>query len=226
MRGLNKALTIARSVRTRIMVISIQVVSGIQGSNDTTCRFQDILELTAKYRSESKHLKKLIEEFEKLAKEDDDREWSEDVNLFRTQLTSNQVSFRNASNHCLFTLNTKNKNELFYSNPAEPEVRSRKNKSQEELMKMSTNVTGNLHNICQSMANVLEQNRSTLEVLAQSSNTVTDTQDEYKVMGSTLNSTKKLIARYGRKEMTNFVLFLLAVLAFFATCLYVIVQRR
>lgn len=55
---------------------------------------QDILELTAKYRSEFKHLKKLIDEFEKLAKEDDDREWSEDVDLFRTQLTSNQVSFR------------------------------------------------------------------------------------------------------------------------------------
>lgn len=113
-------------------------------------------------------------------------------------------------------------------------------------MKMSTNVTGNLHNICQSMANVLEQNRSTLEVLgminfcwplifkiggicifhtAQSSNTVTDTQDEYKVMGSTLNSTKKLISRYGRREMTNIILFLLSVLAFLATCLYVIVQR-
>ena len=30
---------------------------------------------------------------------------------------------------------------------------------------MSTNVTGNLRNICQSMANVLEQNRGTLEVL-------------------------------------------------------------
>lgn len=81
----------------------------------------------------------------------------------------------------------KNKAELFYSNPAEMEVRSRylyidnfvttllyfittrQTKSKEELIKMSSNVTGNLRNICQSMASVLEQNRNTLEVLGNQS---------------------------------------------------------
>ncbi len=38
---------------------------------------------------------------------------------------------------------------------------------------MSTNVTGNLRNICQSMANVLEQNRGTLEVLGIKSHSLT-----------------------------------------------------
>lgn len=51
--------------------------------------------LNTEYRSEFKRLKQLIDDFEKLAKEeDDDGELIEDVNLFRTQLSSLQALFR------------------------------------------------------------------------------------------------------------------------------------
>nr|CAG4647444.1 EOG090X0EO1 [Megafenestra aurita]SVE92683.1 EOG090X0EO1 [Megafenestra aurita] len=186
----------------------------------------DILMLNSEYRAEFKRMKQLFEEFEKLAKEEDeDGELSDDVNLFRSQLTNLQASFRKANVQSQLTVNTKNKAELFYSNPAEMEVRSRQNKSKEELIKMSTNVTGNLRNICQSMASVLEQNRGTLEVLAQSSHSVMDTQDEFKVMGSALTSTKKLVSRFGRRETTDLILIILALAAFFAACVYVIQKR-
>lgn len=93
------------------------------------------------------------------------------------------------------------------------------------------------------MASVLEQNRGTLEVLgssnwfnyynhlfkqnflAQSSQSITETQDEFKVMGSALTSTKKLVSRFGRRETTDLILIILALAAFFAACVYVIQKR-
>lgn len=44
-------------------------------------------------------------------------------------------------------------------------------------------------------------------------------------MGSTLNSTKKLVSRFGRRETTDLILIILALAAFFAACLYVIQKR-
>ena len=60
---------------------------------------------------------------------------------------------------------------------------------------------------------------------AESSKTVTDTQEEYKVMGSTLVSTKKLVSRFGRRETTDLIMIILALCAFFAACVYVIQKR-
>nr|SVE89551.1 EOG090X0EO1 [Daphnia sinensis] len=186
----------------------------------------DVVVLNSEYRSEFKRFKHCIDEFEKIAKdEDDDGELAEDVSLFRNQLTSLQSAFRKANVQCQLTVSMKNKAELFYSNPEEMEIRSRQTKSKEELIKMSTNVTANLRSISQSMASVLEQNRGTLEVLAQSSNTVSDTQDEFKVMGSALITTKKLVSRFGRRETTDLILIILALAAFFAACVYVIQKR-
>ena len=54
---------------------------------------------------------------------------------------------------------------------------------------------------------------------------MTDTQDEFKVMGSALTSTKKLVSRFGRRETTDLILIILALAAFFAACVYVIQKR-
>ncbi|XP_046441805.1 vesicle transport protein SEC20-like [Daphnia pulex] len=186
----------------------------------------DIVVLNSEYRSEFRKLKNCIDEFEKISKdEDEDGELSEDVNLFKNQLKSLQSAFRKANVQCQLTVSLKNKAELFYSNPEDMEVRSRQTKSKEELIKMSTNVTANLRSISQSMASVLEQNRGTLEVLAQSSHAVSDNQDEFKVMGSALTTTKKLVSRFGRRETTDLILIILALAAFFAACVYVIQKR-
>lgn len=53
----------------------------------------DVVVLNSEYRSEFKRLKHFIDEFEEVAK-DEDEELAEDVNLFRNQLTSLQSAFR------------------------------------------------------------------------------------------------------------------------------------
>ena len=61
--------------------------------------------------------------------------------------------------------------------------------------------------------------------IAQSSQVVTDTREEYKTMGNVISSTKKLVSRYGRRETTDLILIFLAVCLFFAACVYVIQKR-
>nr|SVE74474.1 EOG090X0EO1 [Daphnia barbata] len=233
------------SLKNDIVQTNLSVQNILQKIQRTDITESDVVVLNAEYRSEFKRLKHFIDEFEKVAKdEDEDEELAQDVSLFRNQLTSLQGAFRKANVQGQLTISMKNKSELFYSNPEDVEVRLRQKKSKEELMKMSTNVTANLRNISQSMASILEQNRGTLEVLgtnsyfllvfhdnyeylsiAQSSSVVSDTQDEFRVMGSALTTTKKLVSRFGRRETTDLILIILALAAFFAACVYVIQKR-
>lgn len=61
--------------------------------------------------------------------------------------------------------------------------------------------------------------------LEQSSRAVTENQEELKVMGGALVTTKKLVSRYVRKENTTNILTLLAFLAFVFACFYVFLKR-
>jgi protein transport protein SEC20 len=54
---------------------------------------------------------------------------------------------------------------------------------------------------------------------------VSDTQEEFKVMGSAIASAKKLVSRYGRREVTDTILIALAACLFFACCVYVFLKR-
>nr|CAG4635101.1 EOG090X0EO1 [Alona affinis] len=214
------------SLKNSILQGNLSIQNVLQKIQQPDITENDLLVLNADYRSEFKRLKQLIDEFERLAKEEDEEgELVDEIDLFKNQLTSLQASFRKANAQSQMTVNLKSKSELFYSNPDELQVRSRQGKNKEDLIKMSTNVTANLRSICQSMADVVDQNKGTLEVLAQSSQTVTDTQEEYKVMGSALVSTKKLVSRFGRRETTDLIMIILAFAAFFAACVYVIQKR-
>jgi len=54
-----------------------------------------VLVLNSEYRTEFKKLKQLIDDFERLAKEEDeDGELLDETDLFKNQLTSLQTSFR------------------------------------------------------------------------------------------------------------------------------------
>nr|CAG4648283.1 EOG090X0EO1 [Moina brachiata]SVE93290.1 EOG090X0EO1 [Moina brachiata] len=160
-----------------------------------------------------------------LVAEDEEEESKEELERYKNQLISLQSSFRKANVQSQLLISSKNKEELFYSNPANMEVRSRQGKGKEDLIKMSTNVTENLRNLTQSMANIVEQSKGTLEVLEQSSRAVTENQDELKVMGGALVTTKKLVSRYVRKENTTTIITIFAALAFFLACVYVIQKR-
>ncbi|KAG0430541.1 hypothetical protein HPB47_022594, partial [Ixodes persulcatus] len=57
------------------------------------------------------------------------------------------------------------------------------------------------------------------------SSVITESQEESRHMSSAILQSKKLLTKYGRREMTDRVLILLAVVFFFACVLYVLKRR-
>ena len=58
-----------------------------------------------------------------------------------------------------------------------------------------------------------------------SSEKVGDTHEELKNVGGVIGQSGKLLSKYGRRELTDNVLFLLAFAFFFACVLYVVKKR-
>lgn len=57
------------------------------------------------------------------------------------------------------------------------------------------------------------------------SSVISESQEESRQMGSAILQSKKLLTKYGRREMTDKVLIFLALLFFFACVLYVLKRR-
>ena len=60
---------------------------------------------------------------------------------------------------------------------------------------------------------------------ANSSHTLTTTQEEFKNMGGVIGQSGKLLAKYGRRELTDKVLVFFA-FAFFMACVLYIIKKR
>jgi len=214
--------TIKNEILKKNLIIQ-NVLKSIQEPGVTEA---DIMLLNSEYRDEFKNLKQLTENFEKVVKEDyEESEFREDVDLYQSQLISFQTFFRKVNIQSQLNINLQKKNELFYCSPDASVVRNRSKNNKEDLIKISSSTTAKLASISQEVANIVDQSKNTLDALAQSSQVVTDTREEYKTMGNVISSTKKLVSRYGRRETTDLILIFLAVCLFFAACVYVIQKR-
>lgn len=106
----------------------------------------------------------------------------------------------------------------------------------------SANVTDHLLSISRHLAETSQRSADTLETLgtlnlifyacpaywfyfaANSSHTLLTTQEEFKNMGGVIGQSGKLLAKYGRRELTDKVLVFFA-FAFFMACVLYIIKK-
>ena len=58
-----------------------------------------------------------------------------------------------------------------------------------------------------------------------SSKNLTDVQEEFKSMGGHIQNAKRLLTKYGQRELTDKLLIFIALVFFFATVLYILRRR-
>lgn len=104
-------------------------------------------------------------------------------------------------------------------------LRHRQRKDKEGLVKMSSDVTEQLLSISRHLAETTQRSADTLETLTNSSSNVKSTQEELQTTGSVIVRSRKLLAKYGRREFTDKVLLIFA-FAFFLACVLYILQKR
>ncbi|KAK0070418.1 vesicle transport protein SEC20-like isoform X1 [Biomphalaria pfeifferi] len=103
--------------------------------------------------------------------------------------------------------------------------RRRNQGNKETLVKTSSNITESLMGLNQLMAEQVKQSELNVTTLVSSSEVVSDTQDEFHTMGGHIQHSQRLLTKYGRREFTDRLLILLALIFFFATVLYIIKKR-
>lgn len=148
---------------------------------------------------------------------------------YQNQLEANYGSLRKANFAARSSIEDRNRCELLTLNAnsdTDGDVKVRKRTlNKENMAKKASNVTEDLLAISQMMSTQVTQSEHTLSSLITSSATVTETQEEFKLMGSLLVQSRKLLFKYGRREITDKVLMFLA-LAFFFSCVLYVVSKR
>jgi protein transport protein SEC20 len=104
----------------------------------------------------------------------------------------------------------------------ETELRHR---NRDSLVHSASSVTENLVHIREMMATSLDQSEATTEILAGSSRTVSNTHEELKSFSNVVGSSRKLMNKYNRRELTDRLLICVGLLLFFSSVLYVVTKR-
>lgn len=146
----------------------------------------------------------------------------------RAQSEANYLSLKKASAFSRQAIESRDQSELFRrttdNSEEEDSVRKRR-LDKESLSKKASNLTEDLLSISQMMSAQVAVSEQSLNSLISSSAVVIETQEEFKLMGSLLGQSRKLLAKFGRREVTDRALIMFALAFYFASCAYVILKR-
>lgn len=216
-----------RMIQQELVKADLKVKAFLQDIRECTGPVEVLNVLNMQVSENMKKMKVAIEELEIIAREQDKEsnktELLKEVDNYLKQYASNQFALRKANLACQALIDKQNKEELFERTSVVQRKRVRADK--ESLAKQSSSITDGLVALNNMMAMQVKQSEESLHTLVSSSATVLDTKEEFKAMGSAIHQSKTLLQKYGRREVTDRVLIVLAVI-FFVTCIIYVIQKR
>ncbi|KAG5886068.1 hypothetical protein JTB14_018927 [Gonioctena quinquepunctata] len=212
-------------LRQNITENNLHLRALIQDINACAGPLVELHALNSAGRSKISTLRKLLDKFGDVSKENNDSELLKEVALQREQLASSMDAFKKANMRAMLSIEKGAKEELLKPSKEENVVRQRNKGDKESLVKMSSNVTDQLLSISKQLAETTQRSAATLDTLITSSDSVTGTREELKVTSGAIGQSGKLLAKYGRREFTDKILMFFA-FAFFVACVFYIVQKR
>ncbi|XP_022091773.1 vesicle transport protein SEC20-like isoform X2 [Acanthaster planci] len=219
-------ITDARNVAKEIIAYDLKINGLIQDIRSNCHSLQDMNLVNQKIEEQMKRTQNRIQDLERIANEQDketDRlDILKDVENFRKQLSSTQTSVRKAKLSCKMAIDRQERASLLQGG-TDPDLRKRMNK--ESLAKTAGSITDNLMSLNRMMAANVTQSTLTNQVLEKSSATLSDTHEEFKGMGGVIQTSRSLLTKYNRRELTDRLLIFLGVALFLATVLYILKKR-
>ncbi|XP_036607478.1 vesicle transport protein SEC20 [Trichosurus vulpecula] len=213
-----------RMCNQEIVIFDLEVKAFIQDIRDCSGPLSTLTELNAKVKEKFHHLRLRIQELEQMAKEQDKESEKQallhEVENHKKQMLSNQTAWRKANLACKIAIDNLEKAELLQGG----DMRQRKT-TKETLAQTSSNITESLMGISRMMSQQVRQSEEAMQILANSSRTILDANEEFKSMSGTIQLGRKLITKYNRRELTDKLLIFLALALFLATVLYILKKR-
>ncbi|XP_033756461.1 vesicle transport protein SEC20-like [Pecten maximus] len=209
-----------------IVRLDLEVKALIQDIRECADTKEVLEDINVEARGKVNKLRKKIEELETLGfeqdKEEDRQIIHKDVENQKQRLASTVSSLRKTNVSVQLRIDKCEKDMLLKGGTS---VRKRTANSKEILAKRGSDISESLMSLNRTMAAQVERSELTKSTLIQSSSTLHGTQEEMKSMGGHLVSSRKLITKYGRRQLTDRLLIFLAVVFFFATVLYIVKKR-
>ncbi|XP_043267811.1 vesicle transport protein SEC20 [Venturia canescens] len=146
------------------------------------------------------------------------------VESHKGQLSIALAAFRKANIVSACVIDKLAKDELTFL-PEEHQNAVRKRRDKKHLTETSNKVTDRLLSISRHLAETTQRSADTLDTLVTSSEKVTSTKDELEHQQQAIIQSGKLLGKYGRREVTDKALLVLA-FAFFLACVFYILQKR
>ncbi|KAK2149544.1 hypothetical protein LSH36_447g02029 [Paralvinella palmiformis] len=208
-----------------IIRLDLEIKALIQDTRKCTQSTELLQDLNQSIQKKLLDLKKCIKDLERLAREQE-RETDtigilREVENHKKQLSSVQVELRRAYVASQLAIEKYNREQLY----AGTSTFKKSISSKEQAAQAATNVTEQLMTISRRMAAQVKQGQDTVSTLATSSRQINQTQDEFKNMASHIQNSQRLLTRYGRRECTDKILIVFAIMFFFAAVLYIIKKR-
>lgn len=164
----------------------------------------------------------------------EDVEVHEEINQhfknIESQFGTTMVTLRKAISSNQNVINQRTRNKLFeYSN----QLRNRLEEAivnggqvgSDKVASKAVSLTGNLQSVSRMLADEVEKSKLNLDTLTTSSATVSETSQEFKLMSNYITNSKTLLSKYGRRELTDKILTILAFAFFFGCVIYVVSKR-
>uniref|UniRef100_A0A3Q3WY81 Sec20 C-terminal domain-containing protein n=1 Tax=Mola mola TaxID=94237 RepID=A0A3Q3WY81_MOLML len=210
-----------------IIKYDLEIKALIQDIRDCPGPQSRLHELNSQVKEQFARLRLRIQDLEQMAKEQDSESdrlvIQAEAESQRRQMLSNQTAWRKANLACKLAIDNLEKDELLHGGESQS-IRQRK-VTKESLVETSSNITESLMSVSRMMAEQVKQSEDTICMLATSSTTVQETNEEFKNMTGTVHLGRNLILKYNRRELTDKLLIFLALALFLATVLYILKKR-
>ncbi|XP_065882997.1 vesicle transport protein SEC20-like isoform X2 [Dysidea avara] len=132
-----------------------------------------------------------------------------------------QNAVRQANLECKKAMDKQQRQDLFSTKDG---IRNRKD-NRDSLLQTASTITEGLIEARQTLAAQVKRNEEAMHALVSSSNKIKGTDIEMKNVSAAVNTSHKLITKYGRRDITDKVLMSLGLLLFFGTVFYILQKR-
>lgn len=218
----------AEFIRQDIIKTHLQFTALIQDIQQCTGPLELLNELNAEGREQITALRSSIDKLSSLAEtkinEKEKSELLTEVETYRKQLTASLATFRKANVISACAIDKLAREDLL-SMSEEQQNALRRRRDKQGLANASSGVTDKLLSISRQLAETTQKSADTLDTLLTSSDKVSGTKNELEHQQQVIVQSGKLLGKYGRREVTDKVLLVLA-FAFFLACVFYILQKR
>jgi len=204
---------------------------------ETECMLKDEFDKSVlSGRAKITELKKSFAKFDQSALEwDDDASYEEKiqplVESHRVVLKSLQSSFRKVCVNGEQRLSALERAQLLLDpatvagNISNASALRQRITDKSEIAKKSSEITRNILNVAQMMDGVVKSSEDSNSLLETSSHQIMETHEEFKGLTGIISTSRKLLNKYNRREMTDTLLIFFGLVLFFATVIYIISKR-